>query len=110
FSLRTEIMPNWPITAYLSGLVLAAPWFVRQLTDGPRAKRACVWISACAAVLIGLTTTYIIHDTAIVRPLLTALAGPATDDNPQALRRFDPTSRLRGWRVLPPHDDQTRSQ
>ena len=30
FSLKTTIEPNWPVPAYLSGLVLAAAWLARM--------------------------------------------------------------------------------
>src|SRR5207237_903244 len=33
FSLRTAEQPNWPVTAYLSGLVLTTAWLARWLTS-----------------------------------------------------------------------------
>ena len=35
FSLRTNVEPNWPVTAYLSGAVLAAPGLHRRTLRQP---------------------------------------------------------------------------
>jgi 4-amino-4-deoxy-L-arabinose transferase-like glycosyltransferase len=110
FSLRTPVLPNWPITAYCSGLILATPWLARQLADGRSWKRALFLVPTGAALLFGLVTTLIAHDTAPARPLLVAMAGPPTPADPQPLRRFDPTCRMRGWHYLAGHVDQIREE
>jgi 4-amino-4-deoxy-L-arabinose transferase-like glycosyltransferase len=92
--------PNWPITAYISGLVLAACWLARQLgspTGWYRRLTAGGLVAACA---LGLGLTAFAHHSAWAYPLLVKLAGPPTVKQPQPLRRLDPTCRLRGWRTL----------
>src|SRR5262249_8393095 len=45
-----------------------------------------------------------------VRPVLAELSGPPTAERPLPLRRFDPTCRLRGWRVLAAEVDRVRAR
>ena len=111
FSFKTDGgEPNWPVTAYLSGLVLAAAWLPRQLAS------PVVWYRRCMAALLvmacglGLTATVLVHHTDWLRPLLAQLSGPATADRPMPMRRFDPTCRLRGWRALADAVDRLRDQ
>lgn len=109
FSLRTNGgEPNWPVTAYLSGLVLAAAWLAQQLQNSTGrwrlASYACLG-SACAA---GIGLTLLVHFATEAQPLLAFLSGPPTEQRPLPLRRFDPTCRLRGWRHLAAEVDRLR--
>ena len=47
FSLKTTVEPNWPVTAYLSGLVLAAAWLA-GMAQSPRLWLRCsaIWKTA----------------------------------------------------------------
>jgi len=101
FSLKTGGgEPNWPVTAYLSGQVLAAGWLVRQLGGPPGAWRSVARLGSAAAGALGLALTVLIHHSDWAYPVLLKLAGPPTDRQPLPLRRLDPTCRLRGWRTL----------
>jgi hypothetical protein len=96
-SLRTPVEPNWPVTAYLSGLVLTVNWVARQVrSDGMRRPLATACLAAACG--LGLALTVLMHHSTWGWPILARLAGPATPDRPLPLRRFDPTCRLRGWR------------
>jgi hypothetical protein len=101
---------NWPVTAYLSGLVLAVDWLGRQL-DSPRAwyRRALTAATALACVA-GAAATVLAYRSDLARPLLEQLAGPPTDLNPYPLRHWDPTCRLRGWRALAAEVDRLRDR
>jgi hypothetical protein len=90
--------PNWPITAYLSGLVLAAAWLEQQLRSPLRWYRW--WTAGCLATVcaVGLALTIFVHRTDITWPVLVRLAGSPSEQQPLPLRRLDPTCRLRGWR------------
>src|SRR5262249_12419039 len=91
FSLTTTVMVNWPVTAYLSGLVLGGGW----LGGRPR------WAAAAVAVGVGgLAVSLLLHDPRPLRPLMEGLAAAPTEADPCPLRRLDPTCRMRGWRVL----------
>ncbi len=101
---------NWPVTAYLSGLVLAAAWLGGQL-ESPRAwyRRWTRWNVALACGL-GLTITVVVHHSEWLHPVLSRFAGPPTESNPFPLRKLDPTCRLRGWRTLGRAVDATRER
>ena len=96
FSLKTgggEL--NWPVTAYLSGGVLAAWWLVTQF-DSPRDqyRRGTALAVGCWCVL-GLLLTVAAHRSDLIHPALQAFAGPPAADRPYPVRQFDPTCRLR---------------
>jgi hypothetical protein len=101
---------NWPVTAYLSGLVLSAAWLARQFDDPRRWYRACTAVNLGLAVVLGLAVTVFMHHSEWLYPLLSRLAGTPTAENPFPLRRLDPTCRLRGWRTLAAHVDGLRAR
>jgi hypothetical protein len=108
FSLKTAEEPNWPVTAYLSGLVLAAGWLARQLEAPSRWYRRLALGCLTTACGLGLALTLLVHHSEWARPVLARLSGPATPDRPLPLRRWDPTCRLRGWRALAAAVDTVR--
>lgn len=111
FSLKTnggEL--NWPVTAYLSGLVLSAAWLARQLDDPRRWYRVATAVNLGLACTLGLAGTVFMHHSEWLYPLLTRLAGTPTPTNPFPLRRLDPTCRLRGWRTLAASVDDLRAR
>jgi Dolichyl-phosphate-mannose-protein mannosyltransferase len=111
FSFRTGGgEPNWPVTAYLSGLVLAAAWLPRQLASPVSWYRRSMAALLALACGLGLAATVLMHHTDWVRPLLAQISGPATAKQPMPMRRFDPTCRLRGWRTLAEAVDQKRAE
>jgi len=107
-SLRTDVLVNWPVTGYLSGLVLAAGWLERMLHTGPRWTLRLMVTGAVLVAALGLSLTVVTHDTTRFRPILDVLAGGATASNPQPLRRIDPTCRMRGWRHMSAAVDRAR--
>jgi 4-amino-4-deoxy-L-arabinose transferase-like glycosyltransferase len=101
---------NWPVTAYLSGLVLAAGWLERQLTapaDWYRRWTAANLVLACAA---GVAVTLVMHHSEWLRPAVSRLVGPPTPERPLPVRRLDPTCRLRGWQTLAREVDRLRQE
>jgi hypothetical protein len=101
FSLKTSEEPNWPITTYLSGLVLTSAWLSERLA-APQ-NRYGRWVlggGLAAACVIGATLTVVLHHADWIQSLFLRISGPATVEQPLPLRRFDPTCRLRGWRTL----------
>jgi hypothetical protein len=111
FSLKTDGGElNWPVTAYLSGLVLAADWLGRQL-DSPRAwYRRLLTAPTALACVLGAAATVLAYRSDLARPLLLPLAGAPTQKNPCPLRGYDPTCRLRGWRALAAAVDRLRDR
>jgi hypothetical protein len=91
---------NWPVTAYLSGLVLAAAWLGRQLTSPRRWYRRVTAAGVASACVLGLFVSVFMHGTQRLYPVLTRLVGPPRGEFDFPLRRVDPTCRLRGWRAL----------
>ena len=53
--------PNWPITAYLSGLVLTADWLAARLAAARGWTRLAWQLSIAAACLLGLGLTAFLH-------------------------------------------------
>lgn len=92
--------PNWPVAAYLSGMILVASVGSQR------------WVRAgmVGFAALGLLMMSMLHAPATVQPVLLRIAGPATPDQPMPMRRVDPTVRLRGWRFLAGEVDRTRAE
>jgi 4-amino-4-deoxy-L-arabinose transferase-like glycosyltransferase len=102
--------PNWPVAAYISGLVLAAGWLATQLQSAIVWKRRLTFATLSIACGFALVVSLLVHNTASARPLLARISGPITTSHPLPLRRFDPTCRLRGWRELAAEVDRLQDQ
>jgi hypothetical protein len=100
FSLKTPEEPNWPVTAYLSGIVLGTGWVIRQIRSPIEWYRRLSITSLSAACLLGLLVTLVMHRSDIARPVLLRISGRPSEKHPLPMRRFDPTCRLRGWHYL----------
>jgi hypothetical protein len=101
---------NWPVTAYISGVVLTAGWLARQLAS-PRAWwRRWVALNLALAILLSAGLTVVAHHTEWFHAPMSRLVGEPTERNPTPLRRLDPTSRLRGWRTLAGRVDEVRAR
>ncbi len=101
---------NWPVTAYLSGLVLAAGWLAGQLQSSCGWYRRLLGSTLGTTIVVGLALTLFVHRSDWLRPILEPLSGPATAGRPYPLRRFDPTCRLKGWRTLAAEVDRLRAE
>lgn len=103
--------PNWPITAYLSGMVLACAWLLEQFQSPKVWLRRTTWIMVPTMALVGLTLTILMHEPRLVLPLLARMAKKPSHDNPMPLRQFDATCRLRGFHAaLAAEIDRLRGQ
>ncbi len=101
---------NWPVTAYLSGFVLAAGWIVRQLSSTVAWHRRLQTAALVLACFAGVTLTAFAHYSDRAYPLLTELTGPPTPEKPYPLRQIDPTCRLRGYQFLASEVDRTAAE
>jgi len=111
FSLRTgggEL--NWPVTAYLSGIVLTIAWLVRQLQAPQRWYVRLTAAGMAASAVLGLGLTGLVHHSELAYPLFTWLRGAPTRQDPLPMRHWDPTCRLRGWRTLAAEVDRVRDE
>lgn len=102
--------PNWPITAYLSGLVLAAGYLDRQLRSPTVWHRRLATSGLIGSCALGLLLIALVHYSNQAHAALSWLSGPPTPAQPMPLRRFDPTCRLRGWHFLASEVDRQREQ
>jgi Dolichyl-phosphate-mannose-protein mannosyltransferase len=103
--------PNWPITAYLSGLVLAVAWLDQQLRSPRRWYRWWTAVNLATACTVGVVLTLLVHRSETVWPVLAWFTGPPADRSPLPLRRLDPTCRLRGWQqTLAAEVDRLRAE
>jgi hypothetical protein len=110
FSLRAREEPNWPITAYASGLVLVTEWLARQLQSPIVWYRRLAIASLVSACTLGVAVTLAMHRSDWFQPILLRLSGAPTARQPLPLRRFDPTCRLRGWHFLGTEVDRLRDE
>ncbi|MCS7047305.1 MAG: glycosyltransferase family 39 protein [Gemmataceae bacterium] len=101
---------NWPVAAYISGVVLAAVWLADELQSPDLARRRWIMSWTAGFVVAGLALSILIHRMSLVQPVLARIAGPATPRNPTPVRRFDPTARLRGRQFLARHIDSLRQR
>ena len=109
-SIKSAGQLNWPVAAYLSGIVLASAWLAREMSSANTAYRRFTRIGVGLACGIGLLLTLITHDTRIVRPFLADMARMMKKDDPLAARRLDPTCRMRGWKYLGGELDELRQR
>ena len=101
---------NWPVTAYLSGGVLAAMWASARWQEGSPWTRRTLAVSGATACVLGLAAVAMVHGSAQAYPALARLVGPPRPGNPYPIRRLDPTCRLRGWRDLARAVDRVREE
>jgi 4-amino-4-deoxy-L-arabinose transferase-like glycosyltransferase len=109
FSLKTREEPNWPITAYIAGLVLTVNWLVEQL-QAQGLQGRLVRVGTGLTCLVGIFLSLLMHDPRRAQPLFLRMGGPATVERPFPLRRFDPTCRLRGWAFLAGEVERVRAE
>src|SRR5262249_39474733 len=110
FSLKTPEEPNWPITAYISGGILAAGWIARQLQAPILWYRRLAAASLASACLLGILVTAIMLRSELAQPVLLRISGRPSANHPLPMRRFDPTCRLRGWKYLGQEVDRIRDE
>jgi hypothetical protein len=109
FSLKTGGgEPNWPVTAYISGLVLATSWLMGQLRSPIGWYRRLTWVGLTTVCLAGLAVNVLMLRSDLLYPLLTTVADPETPTSPLPLRKLDPSCRLRGWQCLGSELDRLR--
>lgn len=101
---------NWPVAAYLSGMVLVVGWFPEAWQRVGPVRRRLVAVGVVTCLVLGLTATLALHRTEVIYPQLAAVVGPPTEARPLPLRRIDPTCRLRGWRELAREVDRLREE
>jgi 4-amino-4-deoxy-L-arabinose transferase-like glycosyltransferase len=101
---------NWPVTAYLSGTVLAVAWLEASLQLRWRWFRYLQVGSLALACVVGMFLIVVMHRSELIRPTLAWLVGPGSETNPTPLRRLDPTCRLRGWQTLAAKVDELREE
>jgi 4-amino-4-deoxy-L-arabinose transferase-like glycosyltransferase len=96
FSLKVRIEPNWPVTAYITGLVLAAG-VLRGKLPIRRWRR-----TTGAVCVVGVMLSALIYRSEVLYPLHQALW---PDVSP---RRWDATCRLKGYATLAEAVDELR--
>ena len=99
FSLRTRIELNWPVTAYISGGVLAAGWVAGNCVSSIGWWRRLSQASLSVAAVLGLLFVVLMHHTEWLYSLFPKEAEPASWRT-AGPRAWDPTCRLRGWQTL----------
>ena len=103
-SIRGAGQVNWPVAAYIAGLVLAVAW-VREQWHVRWVRNGLIF-----AVCLGLGISFVLHFPATVRPVLASLTGSPTEKTPAPIRKLDPMCRLLGWRILAAEVDAVRDR
>jgi len=101
---------NWPVTAYLSGMVLTIAWLADWVTQALGMRRFVIVSGLVLISGLSLACTLLIHHSALARPLLESFCESPTSLCPTPMRRLDPTCRLKGWRTLAAEVDRLREQ
>ncbi len=101
---------NWPVTAYISGLVLTGPWLTQRLRTAVGWDRRLFAGSLAFCAVLGLSGAILLHCSSVIHPLLLQITGPEGVDNRMPLRKVDPTCRLKGWRLLAEEVDRLRRE
>ena len=101
--------PNWPLAAYLSGMVLAAGWLDRYVQQYSAQGKAALRGTALTS-LFGLGLTFLALQPSWTLPTLKVIAGPPTKEHPLPIRKWDVTRRLRGWQTLAENVDQVNEE
>src|SRR5262249_17345914 len=91
---------NWPVSAYLSGMVLTIALLADRVAQSPVRRRVVALAGLASISGISLGFTLLIHHSALARPLLEPFCEAPTPLCPTPMRRLDPTCRLKGWRTL----------
>lgn len=98
FSLKVRIEPNWPITAYITGLILAG-WVLYDRWHITAWRRIAI-----VFMVMGLGLSLFIHRTEVLYPLQAKLFPQMSP------RRWDPTCRLKGYSTLAQAVEELRKQ
>jgi hypothetical protein len=101
---------NWPVTAYLSGMVLAAPWLGHRLSTTSGWNYRVALGGMLLACVCGVLMTALAHYSSLMHPLIECFTGTASPRDPLPMRHFDPTCRLRGWKALGKSIDHLRAE
>ena len=102
--------PNWPLAGYLSGLVLTAAWLAEQFRSPIAWYRRSLLATCLLTGCVGLVGSVVVHMPLAFQPFFAAISGPASEQRPMPMRRFDPTCRLRGWTTLAREVDKVRGE
>ena len=73
--------PNWPITAYLSGMVLAGPWVLDKLSSAHTLLRRSTRVMVPTMAVLGVILTVLVHEPRWVLPVFVQLARAPSRDN-----------------------------
>ncbi|MFO0838722.1 MAG: glycosyltransferase family 39 protein [Phycisphaerae bacterium] len=95
FSPVTKIQPNWPVISVFPGTVLLVGWIAERWTRS-RPLRTAVAIAS----VFGLAAGIVLHRTDWLYPAFARLAANAPPWDLTPIAKYDPASRLRGWRQL----------
>jgi hypothetical protein len=109
-SFRTNIQLNWPIAGFVSGLVLASDWLVGKLHDAVPRERWTWRMATAFGCGLAVAGSVFALDARLLKPVAGRIVGPPTAKNPSPTRKWDPTSRLRGWKWLAGEVDRIRSE
>jgi hypothetical protein len=101
---------NWPVAAYISGMILTVGWLYEQWTSADLRFAKISRFGTYVAASIGLLLTAVVLDSRPYRAAVSPLVKAPTAADPFPIRKFDPTCRLRGWKYLAGEIDQIREE
>lgn len=109
-SLQGEVLPNWALAAYLTGLIAFAAYYLRDLARFNKHIRRLVVAAVVVAAVCSSLVYYPMEPMALWRQCATSLSG-ALGINPHKLGAdANPMKKIRGWADLAAEVDLLRPQ
>jgi undecaprenyl-diphosphatase len=109
-SLQGEVLPNWALAAYLTGLIAFAAYYLRDLARFSKHIRRLVVAAVVVAAVCSSLVYYPMKPLALWRQCATSLGG-ALGVNPHKLGAdANPMKKIRGWADLAAEVDLLRPQ
>jgi undecaprenyl-diphosphatase len=109
-SLLSEVLPNWALAAYLTGLIAFAAYYLRDLARFNKHIRRLVVAAVIVAVVGSSLVYYPMAPMALWRSCAISLGGALGIDPHQLGAAANPMKKIRGWADLAAEVDLIRPQ
>ncbi len=109
-SFKTPIQINWPAGAYVSGLVIAVDFLRRRLPTQVGRVRVAWRVTLVFFLALGILGSVMIYDSRPFARVVSGFVEPDSPDQPPVIRKYDPITKMKGFRYLSSQVDLVRRQ